>query len=151
MRRVVVTGMGMVSPLGVGVDHNWKRITAGHSGISNITIFDASDISSQIAGQVPRGPGVPAEGAFNADLYVLPKEQKKMDIFILFAMGAAKEAIEDSGWKPETEEDRYRTGVLIGSSIGGMQTIYESSVTLHEKGPRRLSPFTVPAMLINLA
>lgn len=151
MRRVVVTGMGMVSPLGVGVDHNWKRITESQSGISKITVFDASDISAQIAGQVPRGPDAPAESAFNADDYVLPKEQKKMDIFILFAMGAAKEAIEDSGWKPETEEDRYRTGVMIGSGIGGLSSLYESSVTLHEKGPRRLSPFTVPAMLINLA
>ena len=151
MRRVVVTGMGMVTGLGVGVDRNWKRITEGHSGISKITTFDATDFAAQIAGQVPRGPDAPAEGSFNPDLYVLPKEQKKMDIFILFAMGAAKEAIEDSGWKPETEEDRCRTGVMIGSGIGGLDSLYESSVTLHEKGPRRLSPFTVPAMLINLA
>lgn len=152
MRRVVVTGMGMVSPLGVGVDYNWKRITASHSGISRIDLFDASDIASQIAGQVPRcTTETPLEGAFNGDLYVPPKDQKKMDIFILFAMGAAKEAVEDSGWKPETEEERCRTGVLIGSGIGGLQSLYESSVTLHEKGPRRLSPFTVPAMLINLA
>lgn len=152
MRRVVVTGMGMVSPLGVGVDHNWKRITESHSGISRIHLFDASDIASQIAGQVPRcTTEAPVEGAFNGDLYVPPKDQKKMDIFIIFAMGAAKEALEDSGWKPQTEEDRCRTGVLIGSGIGGLQSMYESSVTLHEKGPRRLSPFTVPAMLINLA
>ncbi|MFN3826176.1 MAG: beta-ketoacyl-ACP synthase II [Micavibrio sp.] len=152
MRRVVVTGMGMVSPLGVGVDHNWKRLTASESGISNITVFDASDIASQIAGQVPRSTEAnPVAGGFNGDLYVPPKDQKKMDIFILFAMGAAREALEDSGWKPQTEEDRCRTGVLIGSGIGGLQSMYESSVTLHEKGPRRLSPFTVPAMLINLA
>lgn len=152
MRRVVVTGMGMVSPLGVGVDHNWKRITAGHSGISKITGFDASDIAAQIAGQVPRTTdAAPTDGRFNGDLFVAPKDQKKMDIFILFAMGAAKEAVEDSGWKPQTEEDRCRTGVLIGSGIGGLHSIYESSIILHEKGPRRLSPFTVPAMLINLA
>lgn len=152
MRRVVVTGMGMVSPLGVGVDHNWKRITNGESGIRRIQGFEASDIASQIAGEVPRASEEsPAAGSFNPDLFVLPKEQKKMDIFIIFAMGAAKEAIEDSGWKPESEEDRCRTGVMIGSGIGGLQSMYESAVTLHEKGPRRLSPFTVPAMLINLA
>ena len=152
MRRVVVTGMGMVTGLGVGVDHNWKRITNSESGIRRIQGFEASDIASQIAGEVPRtNEEAPTDGSFNPDLFVLPKEQKKMDIFIIFAMGAAKEAIADSGWKPETEEDRCRTGVLIGSGIGGLQSMYESSVTLHEKGPRRLSPFTVPAMLINLA
>ncbi len=152
MRRVVVTGMGMVTGLGVGVDRNWKRITNSESGISKISVFDASDIAAQIAGQVPRTTEeAPTDGSFNPDLYVLPKEQKKMDIFIVFAMAAAREAILDSGWKPESEEDRFRTGVLIGSGIGGLQSLYESSVTLHEKGPRRLSPFTVPAMLINLA
>lgn len=152
MRRVVVTGMGMVSGLGVGVDHNWKRITNSESGIRRIQGFDASDIAAQIAGEVPRTTdAAPTDGSFNPDLFVLPKEQKKMDIFIVFAMAAAKEAIEDSGWKAETEEDQWRTGVLIGSGIGGLQSMYESSVTLHEKGPRRLSPFTVPAMLINLA
>ncbi len=152
MRRVVVTGMGMVTGLGVGVDHNWKRITNSESGIRRIQGFEVSDIASQIAGEVPRTTEeAPTDGSFNPDLFVLPKEQKKMDIFIVFAMGAAKEAIADSGWKPETEEDRCRTGVLIGSGIGGLQSMYESSVTLHEKGPRRLSPFTVPAMLINLA
>ncbi len=152
MRRVVVTGMGMVTGLGVGVDHNWKRITNAESGIRRIQGFEVSDIASQIAGEVPRtSEEAPTDGSFNPDLFVLPKEQKKMDIFIIFAMGAAKEAIADSGWKPQTEEDRCRTGVLIGSGIGGLQSMYESSVTLHEKGPRRLSPFTVPAMLINLA
>ena len=152
MRRVVVTGMGMVTGLGVGVDHNWKRITNSESGIRRIQNFEAADIASQIAGEVPRTTEeAPTDGSFNADLFVLPKEQKKMDIFIIFAMGAAKEAIADSGWKPESEEDRCRTGVMIGSGIGGLQSMYESSVTLHEKGPRRLSPFTVPAMLINLA
>lgn len=152
MRRVVVTGMGMVTGLGVGVDHNWKRITNAESGIRRIQGFEVSDIAAQIAGEVPRtADAAPTDGSFNADLFVLPKEQKKMDIFIIFAMAAAKEAIEDSGWKAQTEEDQWRTGVLIGSGIGGLQSMYESSVTLHEKGPRRLSPFTVPAMLINLA
>lgn len=152
MRRVVVTGMGMVTGLGVGVDHNWKRIVNAESGIRRIQGFEVSDIASQIAGEVPRTTEqAPTDGSFNADLFVLPKEQKKMDIFIVFAMAAAKEAIMDSGWAPESEEDRCRTGVLIGSGIGGLQSMYESAVTLHEKGPRRLSPFTVPAMLINLA
>ncbi len=152
MRRVVVTGMGMVSPLGVGVDRNWERITNAESGIRRIQGFDASDIAAQIAGEVPRTTDeAPTDGSFNPDIYVLPKEQKKMDIFIVFAIAAAHEAIADSGWKPESEEERCRTGVLIGSGIGGLQSLYESSVTLHEKGPRRLSPFTVPAMLINLA
>lgn len=152
MRRVVVTGMGMVSPLGVGVDRNWERITKAESGIRRIQGFDASDIAAQIAGEVPRTTDeAPTDGSFNPDIYVLPKEQKKMDIFIVFAIAAAREAIADSGWKPESEEERCRTGVLIGSGIGGLQSLYESSVTLHEKGPRRLSPFTVPAMLINLA
>jgi 3-oxoacyl-[acyl-carrier-protein] synthase II len=136
----------------VGVDRNWKRITNSESGISKISVFDASDIAAQIAGQVPRTTEeAPTDGSFNPDIYVLPKEQKKMDIFIVFAMAAAKEAILDSGWKPQTEEEQCRTGVLIGSGIGGLHSLYESSVTLHEKGPRRLSPFTVPAMLINLA
>lgn len=144
--------MGMVSPLGVGVDRNWERITNAESGIRCIQGFDASDIAAQIAGEVPRTTDeAPTDGSFNPDIYVLPKEQKKMDIFIVFAIAAAHEAIADSGWKPESEEERCRTGVLIGSGIGGLQSLYESSVTLHEKGPRRLSPFTVPAMLINLA
>ncbi|HEY0900580.1 MAG TPA: beta-ketoacyl-ACP synthase II [Micavibrio sp.] len=152
MRRVVVTGMGMVSPLGVGVDHNWKRLIAGESGIRRIQGFEVSDIASQIAGEVPRTTeAAPTDGSFNADLYVLPKEQKKMDIFIVFAIAAAQEAIKDSGWVPQTEDEKCRTGVLIGSGIGGLQSMYESAVTLHEKGPRRLSPFTVPAMLVNLA
>lgn len=152
MRRVVVTGMGIVSPLGVGIEHNWKRITRGDSGIVRITHCEVSDMASQIGGEVPFTTDEnPSDGKFNVDLFVPPKEQKKMDIFICFAIAAANEAIEDSGWKPTDEEDQYRTGVLIGSGIGGLSSLYESSVTLHEKGPRRLSPFTVPAMLINLA
>ncbi len=152
MRRVVVTGMGMVSPLGVGVAHNWARLTAGDSGIRRIDEFDASDINSQIAGIVPKTTdAAPANGAFNADAFVEPKEQKKMDKFIHFAMAAAQEAVEDSGWKPESAEDQERTGVLVGSGIGGLGTMYETSIILHEKGPRRISPFANPAMLINLA
>lgn len=152
MRRVVVTGMGIVSPLGLGVQRNWDALIAGKSGIRAIEHFDASQISSRIAGVVPRTTDEnPTDGSFNVDLFVSPKEQKKIDPFIAYAMGAAAEAVEDSGWKPETEEDFCRTGVLIGSGIGGLHTIYESSITLHEKGPRRLSPFCIPAMLINLA
>ena len=152
MRRVVVTGMGIVSPLGLGVQRNWDSLLAGKSGIRKISKFDASDIASQIAGEVPRTTDPnPVDGAFNVDLFVSPKEQRKIDPFIEYAMAAAAEAVEDSGWKPETEEEQYRTGVLIGSGIGGLHTIYESSVTLAEKGPRRLSPFCIPAMLINLA
>lgn len=148
MRRVVVTGMGMVTPLGVGVGRNWKQITAGVSGLGRITHFDPSDVSSQVAGQVPRGS---AEGELNLDLYIEPKEQKKMDTFIHFAMVAADEAIKDGGYVPQTEEDRDRIGVMIGSGIGGLNEIYETSILLHEKGPRRVSPFFIPRSLINLA
>ncbi len=151
MRRVVVTGMGMVTPLGVGVDRNWKRITAGESGVRDINHFDASDITSRIAGLVPRTEDEnPQNGEFNVDLYVPRKEQKKMDTFITYGMAAAQDAIEDSGWLPKDEESLCRTGVLIGAGIGGLGTMYENSIILHEKGPRRLSPFAVPAMLINL-
>src|SRR5262245_19337735 len=125
MRRVVVTGMGIVSPLGVGVNYNWGRLTAGESGIRKIDEFEASDISSQIAGLVPKSADEnPPPGHFNVNLFVEPKEQKKMDKFIHFALAAAKEAVEDSGWHPTNEEDLCRTGVLIGSGIGGLQTMY---------------------------
>lgn len=151
MRRVVITGMGMVSPLGVGVAHNWSRLIRGESGIRKIDEFEASDINSQIAGLVPKTKdAAPTDGSFNVDLFVEPKEQKKMDRFITFAMAAADEAVKDSGWVPQSEEDRERTGVLIGSGIGGLSTMYETSIILHEKGPRRISPFANPAMLINL-
>jgi 3-oxoacyl-[acyl-carrier-protein] synthase II len=142
--------MGMVTPLGVGVGCNWEKITAGKSGIRKIDRFDASDISSQVAGLVPYASEGAADG-FNPDLAMPPKEQKKVDPFILYGMTAADEAIADSGWKPESDEQRERTGVIIGSGIGGLQSIYETSVTLLEKGPRRVSPFSIPAMLINLA
>ncbi|AWK87150.1 beta-ketoacyl-ACP synthase II [Azospirillum thermophilum] len=148
MRRVVVTGLGLVTPLGVGHKLNWERLVAGESGIRGITGFDVSDLPSKVAGQVPRGSG---EGDFNPDLFVPPKDQRKMDDFILYAIAAAHEAIKDSGWQPQTEEERERTGVMVGSGIGGLPGIADGAVTLHEKGPRRLSPFFIPACLINLA
>jgi 3-oxoacyl-[acyl-carrier-protein] synthase II len=151
MRRVVITGMGMVTPLGFGVGHNWASITSGKSGIRKIEHFDVSDITSQIAGVIPRTDSpTPTDGAFNADLFVPPKDQRKIDVFITYALAAAQEAIEDSGWQPTEEEDLDRTGVLVGSGIGGLDEIYNTSLLLQEKGPRRISPFFVPAALINL-
>jgi 3-oxoacyl-[acyl-carrier-protein] synthase II len=149
MRRVVVTGMGMVSPLASGVETTWSRLLAGESGAQRVTSFDVSDLPCQIACQIPRGDG--SNGTFNPDLSMEPKEQRKVDDFIIFAMAAADEAIADSGWTPETEEDRCAAGVLIGSGIGGIDGIVQAGITLHEKGPRRISPFFVPGRLINLA
>ncbi len=149
MRRVVVTGMGMVTPLGDGVDTNWRRLMAAESGIRAIQAFDTSDLATKIAGEVPAGDK--ANGHFNADLYMAPKDQRKVDKFIVFGMAAAKQAVEDSGWKPQDDEGRNRTGVMIGSGIGGLQTIYETSLVLKERGPRRVSPFFIPSALINLA
>jgi 3-oxoacyl-[acyl-carrier-protein] synthase II len=149
MRRVVVTGLGMVSPLGVGVKNNWERLINGESGIRGIQSFDVSDLPSKIAGEVPRGDT--ASGLLNADDYVSPKDQRKMDRFIVLAIAAAHEAVADSGWTPTDEESRERTGVMIGSGIGGLPAIYDGAVVLHEKGPRRISPFFIPASLINLA
>lgn len=149
MRRVVVTGMGILSPLGTGVDHVWQNLINGKSGIRAVTSFDVSDITSRVAGQVPGGDG--SDGTFNPDDYVEPKEQKKVDRFILLGMAAAAQAIKDSGWVAETEEDQWRTGVMVGSGIGGLNEIYETSLLMAEKGPRRISPFFIPASLINLA
>jgi len=149
MRRVVVTGLGLVTPLGVGVEDNWKRLISGESGIRAIQGFDVSDLPAKIAGQVPRGET--SAGLFNADDWVAPKDQRKMDTFILYALAAAVQAVEDSGWKPEDEEGQERTGVMIGSGIGGLPGITEGAITLHEKGPRRISPFFIPSSLINLA
>ncbi len=149
MRRVVVTGIGLVTPLGVGAEHAWKRLVAGESGVSAIQSFDVSDLPSKIAGQVPRGET--ASGSFNAADWVPPKDQRKMDEFIVYAMAAAEQAVADAGWKPEEAEARERTGVMIGSGIGGLPGITEGAITLHERGPRRLSPFFIPANLINLA
>jgi 3-oxoacyl-[acyl-carrier-protein] synthase II len=150
MRRVVITGMGIVSPLGVGVEKNWNALTAGKSGLRKITRFDVSDITSQIAGLVPCKSEGYVDG-FDADETMSPKEQKKADTFIFYGMKAADDAVTDSGWFPQTDEDRERTGVMIGSGIGGLQSVYETAETLIQKGPRRVSPFAVPSMLINLA
>ena len=149
MRRVVVTGMGVVTPLGVGVNHVWKRLLKGDSGLGPMEGFDASDLACRIAGHVPTGDT--KNGDFNVDDWVDRKDQRKMDPFIAFAISAADEAIEDAGWVPQTDEEREKTGVLIGSGIGGLPGISETSVTLHERGPRRVSPFFIPANLINLA
>jgi 3-oxoacyl-[acyl-carrier-protein] synthase II len=148
MRRVVVTGMGMVTPLGDGVDTNWRRLLAAESGIRSIQAFDTSDLATRIAGEVPLGDK--ANGHFNVDTYVAPKDQRKLDRFIVFGLAAAEQAVEDSGWKPQDEEGLTRTGVMIGSGIGGLQTIYETSLVLKERGPRRVSPFFIPSALINL-
>ncbi len=148
MKRVVVTGLGLVTPLACGVKHSWERILAGKSGLSAITRIDVSDIPCRIAGQVPRGQG---DGEFDIDRYIEPKEQKKMDDFIHFAFGAASEAVEDAGIASLSEEEKYRVGVMIGSGIGGLQIIEETVLTMKEKGPRRVSPFFIPAALINLA
>ena len=149
MRRVVVTGMGIVSPLGVGLNHVWNRLIAGHSGIGPITRFDVSDLPAKIAGHVPDGTA--AEGAFQIDEWVDRKEQRKMDTFIAYAVAAAKQAVQDSGWMPEDEDSRERTGVMVGSGIGGLPGIADGTLTLAERGPRRVSPFFIPANLINLA
>ncbi len=149
MRRVVVTGLGMVTPLGSGVEHTWSRLIAGDSGAGPIRGFESADLPCRIACQVPFGDGT--NGTFNPDAAMDPKEQRKVDPFIVYAMAAADEAIADSGWVPATEDDRYATGVLIGSGIGGIGGIYDASVTLHEKGPRRISPFFIPGRIINLA
>jgi 3-oxoacyl-[acyl-carrier-protein] synthase II len=149
MRRVVVTGLGLVTPLGIGVEHVWKRLINSESGIGAIQSFDVSDLPAKIAGQVPRGET--KSGNFNADDWVAPKDQRKMDEFIVFALGAATQAVNDSGWTPTDEESLERTGVMIGSGIGGLPGIAETSMILHEKGPRRISPFFIPSCLINLA
>ena len=149
LRRVVVTGMGAVTPLGSGVQNVWTRLLNGESGAGAIQTFDTSDLPVKIACQVPLGDA--ASGSFNPDDVVPPKDQRKMDRFIIFAMGAAAEAISDSGWVPATDEDAERTGVMIGSGIGGLETIAEAAIILHEKGPRRISPFFIPSSLINLA
>jgi len=148
MRRVVVTGLGLVTPLGSGVEASWRRLVAGESGLGAIQKFDVSDLPAKVAGTVPRGDT--AQGLFNADDWVPPKDQRKMDEFIVYGVAAGEMAIADSGWAPQTDEQRERTGVMIGSGIGGLQAIYEGSITLKEKGPRRISPFFIPSALINL-
>jgi 3-oxoacyl-[acyl-carrier-protein] synthase II len=149
MRRVVVTGLGMVSPLACGVEQTWQRLINGQSGIKRIETFDVSDLPAKIAGIIPRGDGT--NGTFNPDQWMEPKEQRKVDEFIIFAMCAARQAIDDSGWRPTDYEDQIATGTMIGSGIGGIEGIAETAIVLKEKGPRRVSPFFIPGRLINLA
>ena len=148
MRRVIVTGLGMVSPLACGVEETWKRLLAGESAAGPITRFDADHLATNYACEIPRGDG--SDGTFNPDDWMAPKEQRKVDDFILYGIAAATQAVEDSGWKPETDDEQYRTGVLIGSGIGGLDSIAKTAITLKEKGPRRVSPFFIPGALINL-
>ncbi len=147
MRRVVVTGMGLVTPLGVGLDHVWGRLLEGHSGAGQIQRFDASDLAVTIACEVPNGEAAPD---FNADDFMSAAERRRVDPFIVFGMAAAQLALEDAGWPPEDEESRLETGVMMGSGIGGLPGIEEASITLHERGPRRISPFFIPGRLVNL-
>jgi 3-oxoacyl-[acyl-carrier-protein] synthase II len=149
MRRVVITGLGMISPLASGVELSWRRILAGESGAGVIENFDVSDLACKVAMQVPRGDG--SDGTFQPDQWMEPKEQRKVDDFILYAVAAATQALDDANWHPQSYEDRIKTGVMIGSGIGGLGGIYETSIILKEKGPRRVSPFFIPGRLINLA
>jgi len=156
MRRVVITGMGLVTPLGIGREHVWSNLLAGRSGLSRITHFDVSDLPCKIGGVVPRvdgraggAPGMP--GVFDPDQAMSEKDRRRVDDFILFAMAASDEAIADSGWKPTDDSQRNRTGVLIGSGIGGLSSIADMALTLEKSGPRRVSPFFIPSALINLA
>ncbi len=149
MRRVVITGLGLVTPLGCGVEATWSALLGSQSGARRVEEFEVSDISCQIACFIPRG--ATSEGKFNADDWMEPKEQRKVDDFIIYAMAAADQALADSGYKPATSEQQERTGVLIGSGIGGLPGIAETSLLLKEKGPRRVSPFFIPGRLINLA
>jgi len=148
VRRVVVTGLGMVTPLACGVEETWSRLLAGESGAGPITRFDASRVTTNYACEVPVGDG--SNGTFNPDDWMEPKERRKVDDFILYGVAAAAQAVKDAGWTPEDEEDRLRTGVLIGSGIGGIGTIADTALLIAEKGPRRVSPFFIPGSLINL-
>jgi len=149
MRRVVITGLGLVTPLASGVEESWARLLAGENSARQIERFDVSDMACRIACSVPRGDG--SNGSFNADEWMAPKEQRKVDDFIVFAVAAADQALSDADWKPTAREDQVRTGVLIGSGIGGLGGIEQASLLLAEKGPRRISPFFIPGRLINLA
>ena len=149
MRRVVVTGLGMVTPLGCGVDATWTRILDGQSGAKRIDTFEVADLASQIACVIPRGDG--SNGTFNPDQWMEPKDQRKVDDFIIFAMCAAKQALDDANWHPATEEDKCATGTMIGSGIGGLSGIADTALLLKERGPRKVSPFFIPGRLINLA
>ncbi|MGH6958194.1 MAG: beta-ketoacyl-ACP synthase II [Caulobacteraceae bacterium] len=156
MRRVVVTGIGMVTPLGWGAERTWAALLAGKSGGGRIDIFDPTDYACQVACEVPRvdgrgGGGPDVEGSFDPDQVMSAREQRRVDDFILYAMAAADEAVKDSGWAPQDEADKRRTGVIVGSGIGGLATIADTAIELHEKGPRRVSPFFIPSALVNLA
>lgn len=148
MRRVVVTGLGLVTPLASGVEETWSRLLAGQSGAGPITRFDASHLATTYACEVPYGDG--SDGTFNPSDWMEPKDQRKVDSFILFGMAAAVQAVRDSGWEPQTDEDRERTGVMIGSGIGGLNSIAETAILIRDKGPKRVSPFFIPGALINL-
>jgi len=148
MRRVVVTGLGMVTPLACGVEATWTRLLAGQSGAGPITRFDPSNVVTTYACEIPMGDG--SDGTFNPDQWMEPKERRKVDDFILYGMAAAQQAVEDAGWAPEDEDSRCRTGVMIGSGIGGLSTIAETAVLIKERGPKRVSPFFIPGALINL-
>ena len=155
-RRVVVTGLGIVSPLGCGVEHVWARLIRGESGLARVSHFETGDLPCQIGGGIPRvdgryGGSPDSPGVFDPEAVMPARDAKRIDDFILYGIAAADEAIAHSGWQPKDEAARERAGVLIGSGIGGLQTIYEASLTLAERGPRKLSPFVIPAMLINLA
>src|SRR6201981_972929 len=149
MRRVVVTGLGMVTPLACGVEPTWQRLIGGESGARRIETFDVSDLPVRIACQIPRGDG--SNGTYDADQWMEPKDQRKVDEFIAFALCAARQALDDAGWRPTSYEDQIATGVLIGSGIGGVTGIAETAITLKERGPRRVSPFFIPGRIINLA
>jgi 3-oxoacyl-[acyl-carrier-protein] synthase II len=149
MRRVVVTGMGMVTPLGCGAEHNWSRLIAGDSGARKIDTFEVSDITCKIAGMIPYGDG--SKGTYNPDQWMEPKEQRKVDKFIVYAMCAAKQALDHAGWHPKTPDEQNTTGVMIGAGIGGVEGIADTAITLQERGPRRVSPFFIPGRIINLA
>ena len=148
MRRVVITGLGLVTPLASGVDASWKRLLDGQSGAGLITRFDADRVATKYACEVPLGDG--ADGSFNADDWMQPKERRKVDDFILYGIAAAEQAVRDAGWMPEDEHSQLRTGVMIGSGIGGLNSIAETALLIHERGPRRVSPFFIPGALINL-
>ena len=149
MRRVVVTGLGMLTPLGNGVDVNWNRLISGHSGIRKISDFDVSDISCKIAGQIPQKIDDP-EAGLDIDQWIEPRDQKRIDRFIAYGIISAMQAVEDSGWKPKNDEEKYRTGVILGSGIGGLETIAKTTELMISKGPRKVSPFFIPSALINL-
>ena len=149
MRRVVVTGLGLVTPLACGVEETWARLVKGESACRKITTFETEDLPARIAANVPRGDG--NNGTFNADHWMDPKDQRRVDDFIVFGMGAARQAFDDSKLVLDTEDKRTRAGVMIGSGIGGLNGIAEAAITLQEKGPRRISPFFIPGRLINLA